>query len=312
MRSGEIKNAYLKIDDTAPSQDSRNAQVLILNQHGGSPDFRYFDGNEVQRDFTEAEAAARENGGEAAVDSYRAAVQAYLRLEQDAGVTEITDIVRQHLMDAHIHAITASVIPPRGLLDTNRLIDELSIPVEVSDAARKRLMAIHHGLTASLLELVKETPDALVLDLHSMAAANPLPYDKPVLRDPESLSNYVRNWNGGTHEAALRPTSAITMADGAMVGNIEFANRLINNWGATGNRVELNEVFSLRQDIHTGARAMAGGRGAVLDMSKAHLTRTAPVQIDHANLLVDPERASAISDLIAHAIQQTLKLRSRT
>lgn len=277
----------INFTDNADQADQQD--LLIINQHGGSPDFVF---DPVIQDE---------------INSPGQSVRNFLEVERDTGAKEITDSVFRILSDSGLRVARIDVLPPRAVMDTNRR-PHLASSVPFSGPAMAEIVRIHKSTTQEILDILSKTNPLLVLDQHTMAPSAPDKSPQLSLEEPRSFDSHIDVWNAASRTGVVRDACIITStSDGKTIGNPLLSELLESKLRVMlWIRSKFNEPFAPNPERHQGQLFIGDGRGVALDIPKHLFTDTPRSGIDLSRLEISSRQVEDIACVIATAIKHTL------
>ena len=264
--------------------------LLIINQHGGSPDFKF--PPVIQEEM----------------DSLGESLRNFLEVERDTGATEITAAVFRRLSDSGLRVAKVEVPFPRAVCDINRR-PHLASSIPFSGAALAEIERIHRPTTQEILDVISKTDPFLILDQHTMAPSAPAENPDLSMDDTWSFGAHVDVWNSASRTGDPRSSCIIdSTSDGKKIGNRLFGTFLESNLRVSGfPQPEFNKPFAPNPERHQGQLFIGNGRGIALDIPKHELTDTPRSEIDLSCLKISRARVEVIAELIADSVHKTLR-----
>lgn len=178
----------IRISDSHNQKEpEQKTDLLIINQHGGSPDFR----------FPKSMQSAFDSLGQPFLD--------FLRLEQDIGAEEIARSIAAICTDKGLRVVQIDCLAPRAIIDINRR-PHFASSVHLQDDMLTDATKIHRETTAAILALQETLSPSAILDMHTMAPS--APEESPTL-SLDNRSGFIRHvdiWSAAARGGALRPT----------------------------------------------------------------------------------------------------------
>lgn len=279
------------------TDNANQKDLLIINQHGGSPHFKFPD--EIQKAF----------------DTLGQPFRDFLELERDVGATELAQTIFDLSCRMGLRVARIDCPAPRAIVDINRR-PHLSSSVELPPALQAQVEIIHRATTKEILDCIRETHPRIVLDVHTMSPIAPALSPKLSLEDARSFSAHVDAWNfaartiSQSSTAGRRPTCIIdSLNTHEMIGNHRLSDELNEAFNAPGNPVthaERNKPFAPTSERHQGQLFIGDGRGVAVDINKNDLTDTPLSGIDMAHLQLSDAKVHFIARLITNSIAKVL------
>ena len=243
--------------------------------------------------------------------------EAYLRLEQDIGATEICKEAAVILEQAGVGTTVFTMDYPRGILDGGRTLEHCIrnvLPVTLSKELNPQFKKIHSTTIKRLQELYTtlNTNKGLLIDIHTMASFNPCSSDgNPVTQHitPHNLTEYVEQYAGAPRTLEnLRSFDIITSDDdGKYLADSQLEKSLTKRLEQMGETYAYNHPYAASKHFMMYPN-LTNTHGLCIDIPKHLLSKHHENPLDFAieDFETCPKRIQRYGKIIADSLLSAL------